>query len=71
MSDKKSTTSKSVFLKDSATVPKMQVAPESRRTATASAEIPKMQLAPGTKTPIDKSASPSGDQKSTKEGESK
>lgn len=58
MSDKENnvTKSKRVYLKDSAEIPTMQLAPGKASNSTASADIPKMELAPGTK---------SGDQKNS------
>jgi multisubunit Na+/H+ antiporter MnhG subunit len=58
-------TTKSVFLNDSASVPKMQLT-GGMDNSTASADIPSMQLTPGT-TPANKSATPSGDSSSTTE----
>ncbi|EEX92074.1 hypothetical protein VIOR3934_02697 [Vibrio orientalis CIP 102891 = ATCC 33934] len=47
MSDKKQT-SKRVFVTDSADIPSMQLAPESKEVPIYSADIPKMEMAPGT-----------------------
>lgn len=47
MSDKNQT-SKKVFVTDSADIPSMQLAPDSKEAPTYSADIPKMEMAPGT-----------------------
>lgn len=69
MSDKK-TTSKKVFLTDTAQVPKMQIAPGNTDNATASADVPSMQLAPGSK-PVEQTAKPAGGNDSSNKGSSK
>jgi len=57
MSTKKPSSTTKVFVTDSASVPKMQIAPDSGKKTTTSADIPKMQLAPGN-IPAKQTASP-------------